>query len=505
MQGVLPLESALKDLPGLASLDDVTRDGAAFLRLSFPASPSDLLAAVRDRVAAAALPPNVQVEVFLDAGPTATLYVVLRRDGTIADLVAPTEAVGEALARVAGVRRVDPIGAPTPEVEVVVSPERLAARGLAWARVLDALSLVPTGPTEPLASPEALGDVVVAPDVRVRDVAEVRTALATDDGWVRLANGPAVLFAVHVSEAVRVARVGVARALDAFRRSSPVPGVDLALLDRWDEVRLAFPAGTSRERALEAARRAVAETASDRAQPIVIVEDGKDEEPLAGTFARVLLGPADPTATGDLVRAMTAAVPSAAVSAADDLRTAPAIRFTGDDRSVLEAQMARAEAQVREAVPTARFTRAGLDVAPSPSWRFDADRLRALGLEERDVRRLLEAAGDGLVLLATCRVDGRARRVRVRYGQGARSPLERTSLPVGVRDGRSVPLGEVASARLSLRPRVLTRHQGRPCATLRFAPPDPPTRARLAWVVDALAHAAPAGVEVELVGADPGR
>ena len=195
-----PLEEAVSIVPGVTRVRSHSIRGAAEIQITF-APGTDMayaLQLVRARVnqVQGQFPPEVDVEVEqltpslfpilsynLEGGDPATLYDIARYD------------IKPLISRVPGVGRVDVQGADVREIEVIADPARLAAQGLTYADLADAIRQAVTVQAvgrvaqdyrqylivtdQEAHSLDDIGRVVVRNGLRVRDLAAVR--LGTED------------------------------------------------------------------------------------------------------------------------------------------------------------------------------------------------------------------------------------------------------------------------------------------------------------------------------------
>jgi len=212
-----PLEEAVSVVPGVTRVQSHSIRGASEIAITF-APRTDMayaLQLVRARVGQiqAGLPADLEIEIErlapslfpilsynLEGGDPATLYDIARYE------------IKPLISRVPGVGRVDVQGTDVREIEVVADPTRLAALGLTYPDVADAIRQAVTVQAvgrvaqdyrqylivtdQEARSTEDIGGVVLPKGVRVRDVATVR--LGTED-HVRIVAGdgkPAALINV---------------------------------------------------------------------------------------------------------------------------------------------------------------------------------------------------------------------------------------------------------------------------------------------------------------------
>src|SRR5438093_722052 len=212
-----PLEEAVSVVPGVTRVQSHSIRGASEIAITF-APRTDMayaLQLVRARVGQiqAGLPADLEIEIErlapslfpilsynLEGGDPATLYDIARYE------------IKPLISRVPGVGRVDVQGTDVREIEVVADPTRLAALGLTYPDVADAIRRAVTVQAvgrvaqdyrqflivtdQEAHGTEDIGGVVLANGLRVRDVATVR--LGTED-HVRIVAGdgkPAALSSV---------------------------------------------------------------------------------------------------------------------------------------------------------------------------------------------------------------------------------------------------------------------------------------------------------------------
>ena len=212
-----PLEEAVSVVPGVTRVRSHTIRGATEISITF-APGTDMayaLQLVRARVGqvGGALPPGLDIEIErlapslfpilsynLEGGDPATLYDLARYE------------IKPLISRVPGVGRVDVQGSDVREIEVIADPSRLAALGMTYAELADAIRQAVTVQAvgrvaqdyqqylivtdQEAHSAEDIGRVVLPSGLRVRDVARVQ--VGTED-HVRIIAGdgkPAALINV---------------------------------------------------------------------------------------------------------------------------------------------------------------------------------------------------------------------------------------------------------------------------------------------------------------------
>ncbi len=195
-----PLEEAVSVVPGVTRVRSHSIRGAAQIQITF-APRTDMayaLQLVRARVnqVQGQLPPEMDIEVEqltpslfpilsynLEGGDPATLYDIARYD------------IKPLISRVPGVGRVDVQGSDVREIEVIADPARLAAQGLTYTDLADAIRQAVTVQAvgrvaqdyrqylivtdQEAHSVDDIGAVVIRSGLRVRDFAAVR--LGTED------------------------------------------------------------------------------------------------------------------------------------------------------------------------------------------------------------------------------------------------------------------------------------------------------------------------------------
>jgi len=195
-----PLEEAVSIVPGVTRVRSHSIRGASEISITF-APGTDMgyaLQLVRARVSqvSGTLPAGLDIEVErlapslfpilsynLEGGDPATLYDLARYD------------IKPLISRVPGVGRVDVQGSDVREIEVVADPARLAAQGMTYTDLADAIRQAVTVQAvgrvaqnyrqylivtdQEAHTPEDVGGVVLANGLRVRDLATVR--LGTED------------------------------------------------------------------------------------------------------------------------------------------------------------------------------------------------------------------------------------------------------------------------------------------------------------------------------------
>jgi len=195
-----PLEEAVSIVPGVTRVRSHSIRGASEISITFaPGTNMDQgLQLVRARVnqVQSALPPNLSIEVEqltpslfpilsynVEGGEPATLYDLARYE------------IKPLISRVPGVGRVDVQGSDVRELEVIADPARLAAQGMTYGELADAIRRAITVQAvgrvaqdyrqylivtdQEAHAPGDIGAVVIRGGLRVRDVATVQ--LGTED------------------------------------------------------------------------------------------------------------------------------------------------------------------------------------------------------------------------------------------------------------------------------------------------------------------------------------
>ena len=195
-----PLEEAVSIVPGVTRVRSHSIRGASEIAITFaPGTNMDqALQLVRARVnqVQSALPPDLTIDVEqltpslfpilsynVEGGEPATLYDLARYD------------IKPLISRVPGVGRVDVQGSDVRELEVIADPARLAAQGMTYAGLADAIRRAITVQAvgrvaqdyrqylivtdQEAHAPDDIGAVVIRGGLRVRDVATVQ--VGTED------------------------------------------------------------------------------------------------------------------------------------------------------------------------------------------------------------------------------------------------------------------------------------------------------------------------------------
>ena len=244
-----PLEEAVSIVPGVTRVRSHAIRGASEISSTFAPGTNmeQALQLVRARVnqVQSQLPPDLSIEVEqltpslfpilgynVEGGDPATLYDLARYE------------IKPLISRVPGVGRVDVQGSDVRELEVVADPARLAAQGMTYAELADAIRRAVTVQAvgriaqdyrqylivtdQEAHAPSDIGAVVIRGGLRVRDVATVQ--VGTED-HVRIIAGdgkPAALINVtrQVGGNTLALADSVARIMETIAPSLP-PGVHL--------------------------------------------------------------------------------------------------------------------------------------------------------------------------------------------------------------------------------------------------------------------------------------
>ncbi|PYP50055.1 MAG: AcrB/AcrD/AcrF family protein [Gemmatimonadetes bacterium] len=270
-----PLEEAVSVVPGVTRVQSHSIRGASELSINF--SPTTDMAyalqLVRARVnqIQGSLPADLDIEIErltpslfpilsynLQGGDPATLYDIARYE------------IKPLLSRVPGVGRVEVQGSDVREIEVMVDPARLAAVGMSYADLADAIRRAVTVQAvgrvaqnyrqylivtdQEAHSADDVGAVVLGSGLHVRDVASVQ--VGTED-HVRIVAGdgkPAALInvarqiggnTVAIADSVAVVMAGLARRLPPGVRLKPVYDQAALVRDAVRSVRDAMLGGAA--------------------------------------------------------------------------------------------------------------------------------------------------------------------------------------------------------------------------------------------------------------------
>jgi CzcA family heavy metal efflux pump len=242
-----PVEEAASLVPGAVRVQSRSIRGGSETNITFTPSTDMVLALqqVQARVnqLRSTLPADVDIEIErltpsvfpilsynLEGGDPATLYDIARYQ------------IKPLISRVPGVARVDVMGSDTREVEVIADPAQLAAQGLTYDDLANAIR----GATTPRAvgrlpanykqylivstseaqSVEAIGDIVVVRGLRVRDLASV--VPSTSDRVRIIAGDGRPAASINVSRQVGGNTLVIADSIAALAQSITLPpGVHL--------------------------------------------------------------------------------------------------------------------------------------------------------------------------------------------------------------------------------------------------------------------------------------
>jgi multidrug efflux pump subunit AcrB len=246
-----PLEEVARAVPGATGISSTTSRGAAQIFIEFPWG-SDMRQALMGVDAAFAqklpeLPPGTRYDA-LQMSPNAIMpfvsYALISKEIPPAELRRLARyQIAPLLTGIAGVRRVGVLGGQTPEVQVSVSPPKLAAYGLTLADIGNALSatntvkalgrledndlLYLTISNNAFTSVASVANVAVRTSaggiVRLADIAKV--TLGTVPQWLLVENNgqPAVTFDVYQQDDADTLSLAsaVGQRLGAFKRTQP--------------------------------------------------------------------------------------------------------------------------------------------------------------------------------------------------------------------------------------------------------------------------------------------
>jgi multidrug efflux pump subunit AcrB len=257
----IPVESAVRSVPGLRGIQSVSSRGSAEIKVSFDWG-ADMVSAMLEVESA--------VNQTLGALPPGTKFEVSRIDTTVFPSIAYTLTstkhsltelrdiadyqLRPLLSTVTGVAKVQVFGGAQAEFQVTVDPARLEARGLTLADVSKALSAANTisavGRLEdhfklylaildnPVTSADQLGDTVLqkgpAGLVRVSDVADVTLGIVPSWTRVTAKGGDAVIFQVCQQPDANTVQIAsdVRKALQDYGKQLPA---DLTIANWYDQ------------------------------------------------------------------------------------------------------------------------------------------------------------------------------------------------------------------------------------------------------------------------------
>jgi len=244
-----PLTSLLNGIPASTAVRGTSMPGMAYVDVVFAAS-SDLengRAEIVRRVAAQRerLPGTARLQIGPLASSTGWVFQYAlvdpaRRMSPLELRRIQDEIVGPALASLAGVAEVAPLGGAVQQLSVEASPDRLRAQGMAFS---DLVSAVRAASERPPISLERIQDAAVGPaagaPVHVRDVAYARITRDMPSGVADLGGAfRAVGGIVVASRGADVLAVGerVKHRLDELRAKLPATVQVLKVYDRTDLV-----------------------------------------------------------------------------------------------------------------------------------------------------------------------------------------------------------------------------------------------------------------------------
>lgn len=473
------LEDALVASASVAHVASTSRDGEA--EIAVEGAPSADLATLAEAAAdalsrtAALLPSDVEMPT-LARGDTPLARCVLT-GGEVEDLgeIADWQ-VRPALESIPGVSRVRIHGARERRVTVSIDLDRAAARGEtpltiaeaitrsldrapggSWVALGDRTIAVGGATTRAVAD---LGALVIAMHgdaiTRVADVASVR-----DDGVAPLSparsNGvPAVVLEIRISAGVdamatqRALRERLAQlSLPASVRADLVGDAVLSPLAARDHppplvVRLAWPAGTTLDRAFAASLDAERSVMALDDVASVVAEGASDGRPSVVTWRVTPSG--DGAALADRVRdAAVRASPGASVTVLDVAHAlGPPIEIdvTGDTAETLAATAADVAQRVRAIDGLGDVRVVPETTASAPQLVLDRARIERYGLEVDRVAREVRIVVEGEEVGA---LEAAGRTTPIWVGVSPHDPASlRTALRVPTAQGL-VPLGELAT------------------------------------------------------------
>lgn len=264
-----PVEEAVAGTAGLAGITSRSQLGGSLVRLDFGWNTDLDLAALDtreklDRIASL-LPDRAERPLVLQIDPSERPIQVLAvgREASVGVLkaaMAPYEllqlkqvardVVARRLEQLDGVARVRVTGGYEPEIEVVVSPDRIAAYGLGLERVVQSIreanvsfsgGVVRRGPfryavevTGEFRNISEVADAIVSepgrPPVRLREIATVRESTAYRRGLVRLDGGETLLLLIERRPDANTVKTAAAVRVALGQLRGDLPGVRLELV-----------------------------------------------------------------------------------------------------------------------------------------------------------------------------------------------------------------------------------------------------------------------------------
>ena len=508
-----PLEEAVGQLDGVASLRSESINGRVVLRVTLDAGVDSHVGLERLFQALtgvqAQLPPAAEPPVLERESRGAPIIYVLRSAAGDSGLLSriDSQTLVPALQPLAGVIRVTRCGQDRPTLTITADPDRLAARGVdaadlsrALSGALGAMSPAPTG-----ADIDALAQVSVAPThpaqaaggttkarraaapVRVGDVASVTIQRHPDCVAHAGGHGTALIGEVWLdpdrSDADR-ARTGAAIGAALARATKALPGG--VTLETFTDgasplVALALDpaAGTD---PLELVRRADAVRAAlvgiaGVSNALLEVDVPADLGDAPGMRARLLLSRDADAAR--VVSAATARLPDVTVRVAAGAAADRVVVLTSDELDDLSRLAPRLADTLRHTdgvaaagVGAGARTRASLAIEP------DRARLAQLGVAAADLYTAVQAAMTSDAV-GTIRLHDQSVPVRVRLGQPAGRPTDLAAVLQRVKvennQGSLVSLAELARLETRSEPRLILHVDRRRAAELwwRAAPGRP--------------------------------
>lgn len=254
-----PLEESINELEDVMVIESSSYNGVSsiIVKLIDTADPEKNWDKLRQKVneASAKLPPGADApEVQDELSKTSLLIVHLLAPPGVApvSLRETAESWEDEIKQVPGVERVETAGLPVNQVQVITDPAALAARGLSWAQMADALQKrnvnIPGGilregqmgllveSSGEYKTVEEISDTIIyrqpggAP-VRIKDVAAVERAPARTDVLVETNGRPGVALAVFIKEEYSVSTVEKElQSLMAGLKKNLPPGVETAIV-----------------------------------------------------------------------------------------------------------------------------------------------------------------------------------------------------------------------------------------------------------------------------------
>lgn len=254
-----PLEESINELEDVSVIESSSYNGVSsiIVKLKDTAGPEENWDKLRQKVngAGTRLPPGADVpEVQDELNKTSLLIVHLLAPPGVspASLRETAESWEDEIKQLPGVERIETAGIPDNQVQVITDPAALAARGLSWAQLADALQKrninIPGGilregqmgllveSSGEYRSLEEIADTIIysqsggAP-VRVRDVATVQRAPARTDVLVETNGRPGVALAIFIKEEYSVSDLEKdLQSLMAGLKKNLPPGVETAIV-----------------------------------------------------------------------------------------------------------------------------------------------------------------------------------------------------------------------------------------------------------------------------------